>query len=152
MYPVRAISINQPWAHFIVNGAINRNGEKIYKDVENRTWETAYRGTVLIHASKKKIVQTAELRDELDRIGVTLPMDFQMKFGGIIGKADLVKVLTGSDSPWFTGPFGFKLVNVWPVEFTPIKGQLGFFNLPFEVYQRLGVDPYNKTFGRENGC
>lgn len=38
---MKAISIHQPWAWLIVEG---------YKDIENRTWLTAYRGPVLIHA------------------------------------------------------------------------------------------------------
>jgi hypothetical protein len=39
----RAISIRLPWAWLIVNG---------FKDVENRSWRTRHRGTILIHASK----------------------------------------------------------------------------------------------------
>ncbi|MEI3544750.1 MAG: ASCH domain-containing protein [Alphaproteobacteria bacterium] len=38
------LSIRQPWAWLIVNG---------YKDIENRTWPTHFRGKVLIHAGKK---------------------------------------------------------------------------------------------------
>ncbi len=37
------LSIRQPWAWLIVNG---------YKDIENRTWSTRFRGKVLIHAGK----------------------------------------------------------------------------------------------------
>ena len=40
---MKALSIKQPWAWLIVNG---------YKDIENRTWKTNYRGTFLVHASK----------------------------------------------------------------------------------------------------
>ncbi len=38
-----ALSIRQPWAWLIING---------YKDIENRSWPTNYRGTFFIHASK----------------------------------------------------------------------------------------------------
>ncbi len=38
---MRVLSIRQPWAWFIAAGL---------KDVENRSWETSYRGTVAIHA------------------------------------------------------------------------------------------------------
>jgi len=41
---MKALSIKQPWAYLIANGI---------KDVENRTWQTKYRGWVLIHASAK---------------------------------------------------------------------------------------------------
>lgn len=39
---MKALSVKQPWALAICHG----------KDVENRTWETGYRGPVAIHASK----------------------------------------------------------------------------------------------------
>lgn len=39
---MKALSIRQPWAWLIANG---------YKDIENRSWRTNYRGPVLIHAS-----------------------------------------------------------------------------------------------------
>lgn len=42
---MKAISIRQPWAWLIVNG---------FKDIENRSWRTKYRGPVLIHASAAK--------------------------------------------------------------------------------------------------
>lgn len=40
---MKALSIRQPWAWAIVNAG---------KRVENRTWETRYRGPILIHAAK----------------------------------------------------------------------------------------------------
>jgi hypothetical protein len=40
---MRAICIRQPWAHFIVKG---------FKDIENRSWKTNYRGPILIHAGE----------------------------------------------------------------------------------------------------
>ena len=40
----RALSIRQPWAWLILNG---------YKDLENRTWRTDYRGPLLIHAGMR---------------------------------------------------------------------------------------------------
>ena len=41
---MKVIVIRQPWAWLIVNG---------YKDVENRTWVTRYRGMLLIQASAR---------------------------------------------------------------------------------------------------
>lgn len=40
-----AISIKQPWVEMILN-------PRIGKDIENRLWNTRYRGPLLIHASK----------------------------------------------------------------------------------------------------
>lgn len=39
---MRVLSIRQPWAWLIVSG---------YKDIENRTWYTPYRGEIAVHAS-----------------------------------------------------------------------------------------------------
>lgn len=41
---MKALSIRQPWAWLIVAG---------YKDIENRSWPTNFRGRVYIHASRK---------------------------------------------------------------------------------------------------
>lgn len=40
---MKALSIRQPWASLIVMGI---------KDIENRTWPTRHRGSVLVHAAK----------------------------------------------------------------------------------------------------
>jgi hypothetical protein len=41
--PTRALSIAEPWAYLIAAG---------FKQIENRTWRTDYRGTIAVHASK----------------------------------------------------------------------------------------------------
>lgn len=41
---MKVLSIKQPWAFLLASGI---------KDVENRVWQTKYRGMVLIHAPKK---------------------------------------------------------------------------------------------------
>lgn len=113
---MKAISVNQPWAWLIVNGL---------KDIENRSWPTNYRGTVLIHAGKK-------FDEDFDYsfwegiAGTTVPIvPFQ---GGIIGQVDIIDCVEESDSPWFFGRYGFVLANA--KQFynpRPCKGALGFF-------------------------
>ena len=41
MKELKVLVVRQPWAWLIVNG---------YKDIENRSWRTRYRGALLIHA------------------------------------------------------------------------------------------------------
>lgn len=41
---MKVLSIRQPWAWLIMTGL---------KDIENRTWNTDFRGRFAIHASKK---------------------------------------------------------------------------------------------------
>jgi hypothetical protein len=41
---MKVISIRQPWAELIVRGK---------KDIENRTWNTCYRGPLAIHPPRR---------------------------------------------------------------------------------------------------
>jgi hypothetical protein len=53
--------------------------------------------------------------------------------GGIIGSANLFDCVCSSDSPWFQGPFAFRLRDnkaFSAEDFVPYKGQLGFFDVP----------------------
>lgn len=123
---MRTLSIRQPWAWLIVHG---------HKPVENRDWNTPWRGEFLIHAGAG-IVQRdyreiqARALGELD---IVIP-DFtdlqQVPRGGIVGVAELVRVVTDSESPFFTGPFGFEVRNAKPLPFVQWKGQLGWFDVP----------------------
>lgn len=120
---MKALSINQPWAWLIVNG---------YKAVENRSWDTRYRGEFLIHAGKK-FDDDCYLFLENNDLDIDLPLDLPM--GGIVGKARLVntihirdrKYVCQKDSPWFVGEYGFMLDSAEPLPFMPCKGALGFF-------------------------
>ena len=49
---MKAITENQPWATLIVEG-VDINGDTLFKNIENRTWKTNFRGRVLIHAGAK---------------------------------------------------------------------------------------------------
>lgn len=103
-----ALSIRQPWACRILYDG---------KDIENRTWHTSYRGRFYIHASKGF--------DKEDREHV---LRAAMPLGGIVGIAEIVDCVTKSDSPWFSGPFGFVLRNIQALDKPiPCRGALGFF-------------------------
>lgn len=134
---MKALSIRQPWAWLIVNG---------YKAVENRDWNTNFRGEFLIHASKGMTRMEYDSCQGFCWRGleptkqVTLPPFEDMERGGIVGIASLVNVvherekhlLTECDKPWFFGEYGFILDNVRPLPFMPLKGALGFFNVNYE--------------------
>lgn len=123
--PRVALSIRQPWAYFVVNG---------FKDVENRTWRTEYRGPVLIHASQKPDGIYLEDEPMLRRGGVpqrlikSLTTD-ECQPGGIVGVAEIVDCVSKSKSPWFGGVYGFVLRNAQPLPFVPLKGKLRFFRV-----------------------
>lgn len=120
-----ALSIRQPWAWLILNGA---------KDIENRDWKTNFRGRVLLHVGK--VMTRSEYEDGLNHFRfygdphIDLPPMDQLVRGGFVGAVDIVDCVEHSESPWFFGPFGFVLRNPTPMPFMPWKGKLGFFNVP----------------------
>lgn len=115
---MKVLSIQQPWAWLIVSG---------YKDIENRKWITNYRGDFLIHTGKK--FDQSGYQWVQSKINVQLPPQKDFALGGLIGMAELVDCVTQSDSPWFFGPYGFVITNPRAIEFVPMAGKLGFFEI-----------------------
>lgn len=123
-----ALSIRQPWAWLIIHGG---------KDIENRNWHAKFRGRFLVHAAK------GMTRDEYESaaafaqtIGVKVPPANELQRGGIIGSVELVDSVENHTSPWYMGDIGFVLKNPQPLPFVPIKGQLGFFDIPSDVIEQ----------------
>ena len=91
--PVRALTIRQPWAWAVARGG---------KDVENRSWRTAYRGPLLIHAAVDAPVQ-----GEIETVAWTVsdpgslaqPRSAWEARGAIIGVVLFTDILTDSPSP-----------------------------------------------------
>ena len=51
----------------------------------------------------------------------------------IVGRVDLVDVVTQSRSSWFEGPFGFVLRNPEIIKPIPCRGRMGLFDVPASV-------------------
>ena len=117
---MRALSIRQPWAWLVVNG---------YKDIENRTWSTNFRGRIYVHAGQRMIADDyPEQREFIARAGILIPAGLAR--GAIVGEVTITGCIAAGDSPWFCGLYGFTLED--PVAYdTPIpcRGQLGFFQV-----------------------
>lgn len=98
----KCLSILQPWASLCVH--TDSNG-KALKEIETRSWNTKYRGTLLIHASKvfhkKKIIEMKISGHEMfsfsnyysNRITENMPLMMDLPLGAIIGKVDLEHVV-----------------------------------------------------------
>lgn len=130
---MKALTIKQPWAWAIINAKRKR------KDIENRTWTTSLRGTIAIHAGKA-VVRDAEFPG-----GASQPKDGELEAGAIIGVVDLLKVVEEHTSPWFWGPYGFVLGNPRPLKKPiPIKGALGFWNVPDDISRQIRRQLGNK--------
>lgn len=87
----KVISILQPWASLVVTGN---------KKIETRSWNTPYRGKLLIHASLGKQYKKISSDDPLYKHYYllfahhnVLPIE-QLPFGAIIGSVDLVSTHT----------------------------------------------------------
>ena len=124
---MKALSIRQPWAWAIIAG---------YKTIENRTWQTSYRGPLLIHAGKT-------LRpNDYDRMlqfgeedGFSVPDIAALARGGIVGRVELVEIVTTANgNAWFGGPFGWRFENPRKMLFKPLVGQLKLFDV--DVWRR----------------
>lgn len=115
---VKAITIKQPWAWLIINAG---------KDIENRTWNTNYRGRILIHASmrlKRIEYEQCVLWVQKRFPSITIPRLEALQKGGIVGEAVMTGCVPASDSPWFTGPYGFVLTDPKPLRFQRCQGSL----------------------------
>lgn len=76
---MKAITILQPWAGFIACGT---------KQIETRSWQTRYRGSIMIHAGKKQDnEQICHIEAKVKDFALCLP---DLEYGKIIAIADLV--------------------------------------------------------------
>jgi hypothetical protein len=78
---MKALSLLQPWATLVVVGA---------KTVETRSWQTAYRGELLIHASLGK---SGALLSKVPPFTKYISDFKALPFGAIIGKVILEDIL-----------------------------------------------------------
>jgi hypothetical protein len=116
------------------------------KSPENRSWNTGYRGPLLIHAAKSWQSAGLQLAQEL---GITdLSWDQQDYPTGIVGIVDLVEVCycrrTGRDcpcGPWAArGQYHWRLTNPRPfAQPAPCKGALQLWRPSDEVLDAVRV-------------
>ena len=125
---MKVIVVRQPWAWLIVNG---------FKDIENRTWATRYRGPLLIQASARRPTEREmeEFRHLAGKRRIKLPEEFDL--GGIVGIVRIDDCVSRSKSKWFEGPVGWVLSKPKKLPFIPLKGQLGLFNPTRQVVAKL---------------
>lgn len=146
---MKCLTIRQPWPFAIFH---------LGKDVENRTWQTDYRGPLLIHAGSTfnqiqvQVVRTIVRGQGKDDKQLVPPYSTFDKrdprnpylVSALIGTVDLVDIAWGHDSPWYFGKesfdektgktrnnFAWVLANPRPFA-TPIhfnQGQLGLFDI-----------------------
>jgi ASCH domain len=110
---MKALTILQPWAEMIARGV---------KLVENRIWQTKYRGPLVIHVGKSR--QWLKSEDPAIwpvKYGVELPSENELEFGAFIAVAKLVDCVPIAEvddrfAPWAFGPMCWVLENVRRIE------------------------------------
>ena len=132
---MKVITIKQPWASLIAEG---------YKHYEFRTWNTKYRGDILIHAGIS-----------IDKQAIERFKNYNLDYptGCIIAKANLtdsiyvddefVKRVAPNNPLVYQGiinrkgweGYGFKLENVKKIKPISVKGQLGLWNYESEEFK-----------------
>ena len=125
-----ALSVKQPWAALLAAGV---------KTVEVRTWRTARRGTVFLHAAK---VPDPRPHGWTFVAAPQLTRDAALG-GGIVAVAELVDCVTYPDATafaadaarhrnlpaWFKPPrlYGFVFADIRPLPFQAVTGNTFFF-------------------------
>lgn len=103
------------------------------KRIENRTWHTAYRGPLLVHAGKSR----TGLGDDESTLGAP----DQLGFGVVIGLVDLVDCVPFDrirGEPFAFGPWCWVTANPRPLPVpVPWSGMLGLWAPPAELLARL---------------
>ena len=132
---MKAISVRQPFANDICFGE---------KTIELRTWQTAYRGELIICSSRAG-VKTWLLKD-----GVY----YQAPMGATICKVNLVdcRPATKADADdaycnpedITDGMWAWVLEDVVDLEPKPVKGKLNFFDVPDELIVPCGDKLYHE--------
>lgn len=154
---MRAISLWQPWASLYLTA------RKIH---ETRSWFTAYRGALCIHAAKRKLTR-AELLALPKPFAAILNAEFgakwftELPYGALIGRVDLERCMHTEDiyeTFWFEGDGRGAPDDYWCGDFTPGRyawlrgktvqkfatpiayaGQQGYFDVPDDLVLRAAA-------------
>jgi hypothetical protein len=123
---MKALSVRQPWAGLIAGG---------FKTIETRTWQTHYRGELLICASQTRVknISLHHYRDPLCyALGSTVcvvnlvdcvPMELKHE------EAAMCRI--------YPGAWAWILEDVQKVKQIPVKGQLSIYELPHLAIENL---------------
>ncbi|MFF4607786.1 hypothetical protein ACFY12_34235 [Streptomyces sp. NPDC001339] len=124
---IRALTVRQPWAAAIAYAD---------KSVENRTWTTPYRGTLLLHSSKS-IDRAANRHAPMAAIVRGLQLDL----GAVIAVARITDVHEddGECTAWsHSGHHHWVLDDVTPLPLpVPWKGALQLWTPPAELVEKV---------------
>lgn len=122
---MKALSVTQPWAHLILEGR---------KTIETRMWDTAFRGDLLVCATREK---SGIVRNTAEEFGIPFA---SLVFGHALCVVEVhrVRPMTRLDEAEALcereqGRYSWLLRNVRRVDPFPVKGRLGLFDVDFQI-------------------
>jgi hypothetical protein len=143
---MKAVTIHQPWATLLITA------EKAY---ETRSWQTAHRGPIALHAARKftddmrTLIGMDPFHQALRKHGITKAE--HLPKGAVIGVAELTDCvatetldleIAKSQEERFgdfrPGRWAWKLAN--PIRFQtpiPFQGKLGLFDVPDDLLPEM---------------
>jgi hypothetical protein len=129
---IKCLSVRQPFASWLSNPQWFHQPGYVPKRIENRDWQTAYRGPLLIHASKSFEEDAIwyweqHLPPSVSRRKEDYPL------GALIGITELADIVEEIRDPWFVGDYGWILADARPLDPIPYKGALRLFDVPRAV-------------------
>ncbi len=129
---MKALTIRNAWAWAIFCQTKPKN-------IENRSWKTDYRGTLLIHAGSQK-TSLSESLAFAERIGIT-PCDQDLHYGCIIGSVELVYVVKNHCSLWAESAYWHWVFESPRLFEQPLycPGQLRLWNLDICISRKVKV-------------
>ena len=113
---MKAISIKQPWAHLIATGK---------KTIETRTWETYYRGELLIVSSKISVKGYHGFGDlplgQAVAVAILTDCRLMIKYDEESTLCDI-----------YSGAYSWVLENIRQIKPFPVKGRLRIYEVEVE--------------------
>lgn len=133
---MRALTLIRPWEIPVVHG---------WKQIENRKWRpfrsiigkliAVHAGVTYDHDAAMTILKVMR---ETVCSSATDAAQKESRASCIVGVVRVTNVLTESDSPWFTGPFGWVLEDAQALkEPIPCSGMLGLWKVPPHIEARI---------------
>lgn len=126
--PLLALTIHQPWATAVTD---------LGKRIENRSWpppRTAVGGWLAIHAGLAFDESGADW--VASRTG-RMTTKTSVPRGAIVALARVKGAVRRSSDMWFSGPYGWQLDEVIPVEPLPCRGRQRLWKVPPEIRATL---------------
>ena len=107
---MKAISVNEPWASMIFYGG---------KTIETRSWQTSYRGDLLICVTKKPVYPLSGMALCVVELADCHPMTLEDEAFAKVKR-------------WKPGLYSWVLRNVRSIDIFSVTGQLSLFNVDDE--------------------